>query len=100
MARTVRTSQVVAHVIAFVLLLLPAGYVAFLALLVIAAEIGDRSHATLALLVAGLGVLCGIAAVVFAGVGKTNRSVPLILAAFLLVVIALLGVVTIPTHGE
>lgn len=86
--------------VAFVVLLLPAGYVAFVAFVIVAFEVGDRFLALLALLVAGVGMLCAIAALVLADQGKPNRSMPLIIAAFLIVVIALVGVSSIPTHGE
>jgi hypothetical protein len=54
----------------------------------------------LAFLVAGLGVLLGIAALLFSSAGKEKTSLSLIAAAFLTVVIALVSAFSIPTHGE
>ncbi|MEV6602036.1 hypothetical protein AB0M36_35070 [Actinoplanes sp. NPDC051346] len=63
-------------------------------------EIGNRVLALLALLVAGLGVRCGMAALALAREGKENLSLSLIVAAFLLVIIAFAGALSIPTRGE
>jgi hypothetical protein len=86
--------------IGLVLLLLAAGYVAFAAVVIMAFGVGNRGLALLALLVAGLGVLCGIVALALARQGQPNRSLWLIGGAFLIVIVAFAGVFSIPTHGE
>ena len=90
----------VAFGVALVVLLLPVGYVAFVAFVIMAFEVGNRVLALLTLVVAGVGMLCGIAALVLADQGKPHRSRPLTIAAFLIVIIAVVAVSSIPTHGE
>ncbi|WP_189335418.1 hypothetical protein [Actinoplanes ianthinogenes] len=82
------------------LLLLPAGYVGFLALLITVFEVGSRILAGLAVLVAGAAVVCGLLSIATSSEGRTERAQRLILADLLLTVAAVVGALSIPTHGE
>lgn len=81
-------------------LLLGAGCVAFQAFVIVVFEVGNRNLALLALLGAGLGVVLGVTAATFWSAGKEKVSMWVLAAAFLAVGAALIGVLSIPTHGE
>lgn len=87
-------------VICLFLLLVPAGFVVLRTALIVLFEVGDRGSALLALLVAGLGVGCGVAAMVSGSRGGVHRAALLMAVAFVVVGGAVAGSMAIPTHGE
>jgi hypothetical protein len=99
-AKRVRTRPSSALGIGVALLLPAAGCVAFRAFIIVVFEVGNRNLAVLALIVAGLGFLLGIAALMFSSAGNKKTSLSLIAAAFLTVAVALVGAFSIHTHGE
>ncbi len=54
----------------------------------------------LAALVAGVGVLCGLMALGAGSSGRSDRARQLMSADFLITMVAVVGTLIIPTHGE